>query len=51
MLKRAFGLLGNVDLALFQALDKVAGRDVDKLDGVSAIEDRVLAQSRERGRR
>ena len=41
MLKRAFGLLGNVDLAFFQALDKVAGSDVDKLDGVSAIEDRV----------
>ena len=41
MLERPLGLLGDVDLALLQALDQVAGRDVDQLDGVGAIEDRV----------
>ena len=51
MLERALGLLGDVDLALFQALDQVVGSDVDKLDGVGAIEDRVRAPSRARGRR
>ena len=41
VLERALGLLGDVDLALFQALDQVVGGEVDELDGVGAIEDRV----------
>ena len=41
MLERALGLLRHVDLALLQALDQVVGREVDKLDGVGAVEDRV----------
>ena len=51
MLERALGLLRDVDLALLQALDQVVGGEVDKLDGVGAIEDRVQARSRARGRR
>ena len=38
MLQRAFGLFGDVDLALLQALDQVVGREVDQLDGVGAVE-------------
>ena len=38
MLQRALGLLGDIDLALFQPLDQVVGREVDQLDGVGAIE-------------
>ena len=41
MLQRPLGLLGDVDLALLQALDQVVGRQVDQLDGVGPIEDRV----------
>ena len=41
MLERALGLLRHVDLALLQALDQVVRREVDKLDGVGAVEDRV----------
>ena len=51
VLKRPLGLLGDVDLAFPQALDQVVGGDVDELDGVGAIEDRVRAPSRGRGRR
>ena len=41
MLERALGLLRHVDLALLQALDQIVGGEVDKLDGVGAVEDRV----------
>ena len=41
MLERALGLLRDVDLALLQPLDQVVGREVDELDVVGAIEDRV----------
>ena len=41
MLERALGLLRNVDLALFQPLDQIVGRQIDQLDGVGAIEHRV----------
>ena len=41
MLKRALGLLGDVDLAFLQALNQIVGRKVDELDGVGAIEDRI----------
>jgi hypothetical protein len=41
VLERALRLLGHVYLALFQALDQIVGRDVDKLDGVGAIKNRV----------
>ena len=35
------GLLGHVDLALPQALEQVVGRQVDQLDLVGSLEDRV----------
>ena len=38
MLQRAFGLLGDIDLALLQPLDQVVGREVDQLDGVGEVE-------------
>jgi hypothetical protein len=38
MLQRAFGLFGDVDLALLQALDQIVGREVDQLDSVGEIE-------------
>ncbi len=38
MLQRAFGLFGNVDLALLQPLDQVIGREVDQLDRMRAVE-------------
>ncbi len=41
MLQGALGLMGQVDLALPQALQEVVGRDVDDLDVVGLIEDRV----------
>ena len=41
MLQRALGLLGNVDLALLEALDQVVGGEVDELDGIGAVEHRV----------
>ena len=50
MLKRPLGLLGDVDLAFPEALDQVVGGDVDQLDGVGTIEDRVRARSRARER-
>src|SRR5262245_63544231 len=41
MLERALGLLGHVDLALFQALDQIVWGEIDELDGVGTVEDRV----------
>ena len=41
MLERALRLLGDIDLALLQALDQIVRRYVDKLDGIGTIEDRV----------
>ena len=41
MLERALGLLGHVDLALFQTLDQVVGREVDDLDRVGVVENAV----------
>ena len=41
VLQRALGLLGDVDLALLEPLDQVVRRQVDELDGVGAVEDRV----------
>ena len=41
MLERALGLLGDVDLPLFQALDQVVGGEIDELDGVGAVEYRI----------
>ena len=41
VLERALGLLGHVDLALLQPLDQIVGREVDQLDRIGAVEDRV----------
>ena len=41
MLQRPFGLLGDVDLAVLEARDEVFGRQIDQLDGVGAVEDRI----------
>ena len=41
VLQRPLGLLRDIDLALLQALDQVVGREVDQLDRVGAVEDRV----------
>ncbi len=41
ILKRAFGLLGNVDFAFLQALNQIVRCEVDQLDGVGTIEDGV----------
>ena len=41
MLERALGLFGHVNLALFQPLNEIVGRQIDQLDGVGAIEHRV----------
>ena len=41
MLERALGLLGNVDLALFQPLDQIVRRQVDQLNGIGAVENRI----------
>ncbi|MGY3342816.1 hypothetical protein ACVWYK_001585 [Bradyrhizobium sp. USDA 4470] len=41
MLERPLGLLGDIDLAFTQALDQVVGREVDQLDRVGAVEDRI----------
>ena len=41
MLKRAFSLPGNVDLALPHTLYEVVGGQVDQFDGIGAIEYRV----------
>ena len=41
MRQRALGLLRDVDLAFLEALDEIVGRQIDQLDGVGAVEDRV----------
>ena len=41
VLERALGLLGDVDLALLQALDQVLGRQVDELDGLGPVDDGI----------
>ena len=41
VLERPLGLLGDVDLAFLQALDQIVRREVDQLDGIGAVEDRV----------
>ncbi len=41
MLQRAFGLFGDVDLALLQALNEIVRREVDQLDGIGAVEHRI----------
>ena len=41
VLQRPLGLLGDVDLAFLQPLDQVVGREIDQLDGVGAVEDRI----------
>ena len=41
MLKRALGLFRYIDLALFQALDQIVGREIDQLDRVGAVEHRI----------
>ena len=47
--ERAAGGLADIDLAVLEALDQVVGGDVDDLDVVGAIDDRVRARSRGRG--
>ncbi len=41
MLKGPARLLRHIDLALFQPLDQIVGREVDQLDIVGPVEDRV----------
>ena len=41
MLKRAFGLPGNVDFAFLESLDQIVGRQVNQFDGIGAIEYRI----------
>ena len=41
VLQRALCLLGDVDLAFLEPLDEIVRRQVDELDGVGAVEDRV----------
>ena len=41
VLQRALRLLRDVDLAFLEALDQVFGRQVDQLDGIGAVEDRI----------
>ena len=41
VLQRPLGLLGHIDLAFLQPLDQIVGREVDQLDRVGAVEDRV----------
>ena len=48
VLERALGLLGDVDLALLQALDQIVGREIDELDRVGAVEHRSGTVSRTR---
>lgn len=38
VLERSLRLLGNVDLAFFETLDQIIRCQVDKLDGIGAIE-------------
>ena len=39
--QRALRLLGDIDLALLEALNQVFRREVDELDGIGAIEDGI----------
>ena len=48
LLERRGRLLADVDLALAQALEQLVGRQVDQLDLVGALEDRVGHASRAR---
>ena len=41
MLQRTLGLLGDVDLPFLEPLDQIVGSQIDELDGVGAVEDRV----------
>ena len=41
MLKRAFGLFRDVDLALLEPLDQVVGGQIDQFDAVGAVEYRI----------
>ena len=41
VLQRALGLLGDVDLPFLEPLDQIVRRQIDELDGVGAVEDRV----------
>ena len=41
VLERTLGLLGDIDLPLLQALDQVAGCEIDKLDGIRPVEHRI----------
>ena len=51
MLERLLGLLGDVDLAFLKALDEVVGGDVDELDRVGAVEDRIRHRLADAARR
>ena len=48
--ERAAGGLADIDLAVLEPLDQVVGGDVDDLDVVGAIDDRVGTVSRTRMR-
>ena len=50
VLEGALGLLGDVDLALLEALDQVVGRQVNELDGICAVENGIGHVSRTRTR-
>ena len=41
VLQRALGLLGDVDFAFLEPLDQIVRGQIDELDGVGAVEDRV----------
>ena len=41
MLQRALGLLRNVDFPFLEPLDQIVRSEIDELDGVGAVEDRV----------
>ena len=41
MLQRPLGLFGDVDLALFEPLDQIVRRQIDQLDRVGPVEDRI----------
>src|SRR5262245_33427693 len=41
MRQRPFRLLGDIDLSLLETLDQIVGREIDQLDGISAVEDGV----------
>ena len=41
MLQRPFGLLGDIDLSVLEALDQVGRREIDQLDRIGIVENRV----------